>query len=298
MEYLVSILNQNYSIDFTRLELIRDVGSTAYAAFSEENKYFLRVIKPAFFDSAITGADIQAFLLLQGFPVPPIVFTIENLPYVKRNDTLLILYAFIEGDNADPEKDAEEIGALVGRLHHAMKSYTGKLIKRDKHFFIGRYIDVLQKIQYPRIEEYVAYGNALWEKVKHLPNGYCHGDMYDGNIRKAVDGKLYIHDFDTSCEGFPMYDTTLICNMTAYFDFDENNYHRSNNVLSRFIPEYRKYNTLTQAEVDAYHSLIAIQHFSTQATIMEIFGVDCIDAEVMDSQLDWLYRWREQQHEV
>jgi len=91
-----------------------------------------------------------------------------------------------------------------------------------------------------------------------------------------------------------MYDAALICNMTAYFDFDENDYHRSNNVLARFIPEYRKYNALTQAEIDGYHSLIAIQHFSTQATIMEIFGIDCIDADVMDSQLDWLYRWQKQ----
>jgi len=96
-----------------------------------------------------------------------------------------------------------------------MEEYSGELIKRDKQFYIGRYIGILRKVQYPRIDEYIAYGDDLWEKIRDLPRGYCHGDMYDGNIRKTPDGKLYIHDFDTSCEGFPMYDTTLICDMTS-----------------------------------------------------------------------------------
>ena len=138
------------------------------------------------------------------------------------------------------------------------------------------------------------YGDNLWEQIKDLPCGYCHGDMYDGNIRKSPDGKLYIHDFDTSCEGFPMYDIALICNKTKYFEYDERDFDKSNQVLSRFIPEYKKFNSLSQSEIDAYHALIAIQHFSTQATVMEMFGLDCIDSTDMDNQLDWLYRWRKQ----
>ena len=91
-----------------------------------------------------------------------------------------------------------------------------------------------------------------------------------------------------------MYDPALICDMTKYFQFDERNYDRSNKVLARFIPEYKKYNALSQAETAAFHALIAVQHFSTQATIMELFGLDCIDHADMDNQLEWLYRWRGQ----
>jgi len=291
---ILSILKEHYPVNFDKLEMMRDAGSTSYTVFSCDDKYFLRVIKPALFNTAITGADIQVFLQNKGFPVPSIIFTKENLPFVRKDDVLLILYEFIEGNDSDPEQDAETIGALVGRLHQAMKVYPGELVKRDKHFYIGRYIEILRKKQYPRINEYLEYGDALWGKIKDLPRGYCHGDMYDGNIRKASDGKLYIHDFDTSCEGFSMYDLTLICDMTKYFDFDERNYDRSNEVFSRFVPEYRKYNSLSQAEINAYHALIAIQHFSTQATVMEIFGLDCIDGTDMDNQLEWLYRWRKQ----
>lgn len=294
MEENMQILNEYYPTKFDHIELMRDMGSTSYTAFSGNNKYFLRVIKSALFNTAVIGADIQLFLQNQGFPVPLIILTNKQLPYVKNEDKLLILYEFIEGTDSDPEQDAEAIGALVGRLHQAMKTYPGELVKRDKHFYIGRYIEILQKKGYPRIIEYMAYGDALWEKIKDLPWGYCHGDMYDGNIRKDSDGKLYIHDFDTSCEGFPMYDPTLICDMTKYFDFDKRNFDRSNKVLSRFVPEYKKYNALSQAELDAFHALIAIQHFSTQATVMEIFGIDCIDETDMDNQLEWLYKWREQ----
>ncbi|MCL2772863.1 MAG: phosphotransferase [Oscillospiraceae bacterium] len=294
MENIINTLNEHYPIHFDRLELLREGGSKSYAAFFGNDKYFLRVIYPAFFDTAVTGADIQVFLQNKGFPVPLIIFTKGNLPYIKITDSLLILYEFIEGADCDPEQDAEAIGGLLGRFHHMMKEYPGKLVKRNKQFYIGRYIDILRKLQYPRTDEYIVYGDDLWEKIKDLPMGYCHGDMYDGNIRKTPDGNLYIHDFDTSCEGFPMYDPTLICDMTSHFDFDERNYDKSNKILSRFVPEYRKFNALSQAETDAFHALIAIQHYSTQATVMEIAGLDCIDSVDMDNQLEWLYRWRKQ----
>lgn len=118
--------------------------------------------------------------------------------------------------------------------------------------------------------------------------------MYNGNIRKASDGKLCIHDFDTSCEGFPMYDPTLICDMTEYFHFGERNFESSNSVLARFVPAYRKYSALPPEEIDAFHTLIAVQHFSTQATVMELFGADCIDRTDMEHQLQWLYHWQSQ----
>ena len=290
----INILKEHYPINFDRLEMLREGGSTSYTAFSGNDKFFLRVISPAFFDTAMTGADIQVFLHNNGFSVPAIIFTKENLPYIKTTNSLLILYEFIEGENSEPDKDAEAIGALVGRLHQAMKEYSGKLVKRDKQFYIGRYIDILRKLKYHRIDEYIIYGDYLWEKIKDLPMGYCHGDMYDGNIRKTLDGKLYIHDFDTSCEGFPMYDTTLICDKTKHFDFEECNYDKSNKILERFIPEYQKYNELSQEEINAFHVLIAIQHYSTQATVMELAGLDCIDSTDMDNQLDWLYKWSEQ----
>lgn len=77
---ILSILNEYYSIHFDRNEMMRDAGSVSYTVFSGNDKYFLRVIKPAFLDTAVMGADIQVFLQNQGFPVPPVIFTKDNLP--------------------------------------------------------------------------------------------------------------------------------------------------------------------------------------------------------------------------
>ena len=291
---ILSILNGYYPIHFDRNEMMRDAGSVSYTVYSGNDQYFLRAVKPAFLDTAVMGADIQVFLQNQGFPVPPVIFTKDTRPYVRMDDGLFILYEFVEGSESNPEQDAEAIGALIGRLHNVMKKYTGELVKRDKHFYVDRYIDILRRKEYPKVNEFLTYGDALWDKVKDLPYGYCHGDMYDGNIHKTPDGKFYVLDFDTSCEGFPMYDPTLFCNKTHYFNFDEGGYEKSKRILSRFLPEYLKYNTLSQTEVNAFYDLIALYHFALQATVIENFGLACVDHTFLDKQLDWLYRWQEQ----
>lgn len=293
---ITEILNNHYPRRFDRYELLRDAGSASYAVFSDGRKYFLRVVKPAFFDTAVVGVDIQVFLQNKGFPVPPVVLTKDGKPYIKKDEGLYILYEFIAGNESDPERDAEAIGVLVGGLHRAVKDYPGELVKRDKRFYIGRYIDILRNRKYPRAEEFFAYGETLWDRIKDLPRGFCHGDVYSGNILKTPDGRLFLLDFDTACNGFPMYDLALICNMTEYFHFEEQNFAKSKKALSRFLGEYIKYCCLSPAEINAFYDLIALQHFSTQATIMEIFGHDCLTDVELNEQLDWLYCWREQCH--
>ena len=89
---MIELMNKNYPIHFDSIEFFRDGGSTSYILFSGEEKYFLRVIKPAFFDTAIKAADIQVFLQNREFPVPRVIFSKTDLPYVKTEDGLYILY--------------------------------------------------------------------------------------------------------------------------------------------------------------------------------------------------------------
>lgn len=293
MTNILRILNNFYNMSFTDIRKIRDGGSVSYAVYSDNCKYFLRVIKPAFIETAISGVNIQVFLQNRGFSVPTVVLTKDNLSYGRTENGLFILYEFIEGNDSDTDQDIEDIGMLISRLHNTMRDYTGELKNCDRQFYIGRYIDILIKKQYPKTDEFIKYGNSIWEKVKDLPRGYCHGDMYDGNIYKTPDKKFYILDLDTSCNGFPMYDLALICNKTHYFNFDESGYFKSKEMLSRFLPVYLKYITLTKTEIDAFYDLIALYHFALQATIIENNGLDCVNNECLDKQLDWLLRWKE-----
>ncbi|MDR1692065.1 MAG: phosphotransferase [Oscillospiraceae bacterium] len=293
MTKLLDTLNARYPLRFDTLEHLRDGGSASYAGYSSSGgKYFLRNIKPAFFDTVVTGTEIQMFLHEKDFPVPLIVRTKDGSPSFTEDDRLYILYDYVEGEDSDPKRNAEEAGALTGRLHRELQSYPGSLVERDKRFYIDRYINILRGSDYPRTDEFSAYGDALWEKVQHLPRGVCHGDLYCGNVRRTPGGALVVHDFDTACVGLLMYDIALFCNQTNYFLLDEKDLERSNTVLSQFLPEYTKYRPVSEAERNAFHALIALQHFATQATIMELYGYSCLSGAALDNQLDWLTRWR------
>jgi len=291
---MLALMNQNYDIPFDHLELFRDGGSTAYVLCSGAKKYFLRVIKPAFFDTAINAVDIQVFLQTQGLPVPPVVFAKTGMPYVKTDAGLLILYDFIEGAEAVPVEDAALAGALIGQLHRAMRNYPGEQLQKDKQFYIGRYMNQLRLKQYKQADAFAEYGDMLWEKLKDLPRAYCHGDMHPGNLLKTPEGKLYLLDFDTSCRGFPMYDIALFCNQTNYFKYSKQGYEKSRVMLHRFLPAYETHCSVSTDEINAFYDLIALSHFALQATIIELYGIDCVDNKFFDKQLDWLYRWREQ----
>ncbi len=295
---IIDYLQEHYSLKADAIELVREAGSSAYVVIRGNSRYFLRVVKPAFFDTAAAAVDIQYFLQNQGFPVPPILPAEDGSPCAEWRTSdakrLFVLYEYIEGKESEPDQDAEAIGELLGKLHQTMKNYSGPLVKHEKPFFIDRYIDILHRKQYPKADEFTAYGEAVWDKVKDLPRGYCHGDMYSGNIHKAANGKLYVLDFDTSCEAFPVYDPVLICNRTHYFQFDPEGYDKSKAVFERFLPLYSKHSPLSQAEIDAFFDLIAVYHFQVQATVIEINGLDCVDAAFLDRQYEWLYRWREQ----
>lgn len=291
---LLREISARYPILFQKLELLRDSGSLAYAAYGEGQKYFLRLVKPSLSEAAAAGTRVQVFLQKRGFPVPAVHLTKEGEPYIPYEDGLLVLYDFLEGEDSQPERDIEAIGTLVGRLHREMRAYTGTLPVRDKQFYIGRYVDILREKRYSKAEDYAAYGDALWERLQALPMGYCHGDMYSGNIRRAKDGKLYLHDFDTSCIGLPMYDAALICDATEYFRYAAENLAKSDRLLQRFLPEYERESQICREDAGAFHDLIAMQHFSTQATIVELFGPNCLDDQSIDRQLEWLLCWSRQ----
>jgi Ser/Thr protein kinase RdoA (MazF antagonist) len=284
-------------MELETIEFYRDGGSLSYIAAAGGKKYFMRAIRPEFLDTALHSTLIHVYLEQNGIPVPPIIATKELCPYVRTEEPdgshLYIMYEYIEGSEADPQADAAELGALVGRFHSVMEGYTGQLAVRDKHFFVDRYIHILREKRYQKANEFDAYGHELWSRVERLPRGYCHGDLYRGNIHKSKTGTMFILDFDTSCSAFPMYDVALLCNETNYFRFDADGYDKSQEVLERFLRGYLPRRALGEDEIASFFDLLALYHFQLQATIIEIYGLDCVDDRFLDHQLDWLLRWRE-----
>jgi len=291
---LLEILNRNHKKTFTDISFNRDGGSLSYIVLSNEEKYFLRVIRPALLATAYQSIDIHTYLQGYNFAVPSIIFTKGGQPYITRtaNDktNLLVLYEYIEGGEPG-DKDATAVGELIAKLHNVMQSYPKALKNQEKHFFIDRYVDILRSKNDHTADDYEHLGNMLWEKVKNLPKGFCHCDLYPGNIFKTDDGKLYVLDFDTSCYGFPMYDITLFCNKTDYFNYSDEGFDKSEITLQNFLKGYTKYRSLTDEEIRAFYYFHVIYHYQVQATIVEIYGINCNPDDFEDKQLDWIMSW-------
>lgn len=297
---ILLLLNENYQIQFDKIEFFRDAGSLSFIVFENERKFFLKIIRSAFMDTAIQSVDIHLYLMQNNVPVPQIIFTNSSKPYFELDEFdgrhLYILYEFVEGQEPNKNEEAEKIGCLVGKYHKAMQNYKGNLLKRDKYYFIDRYIDILSKMNYPepKVTAFKKHGDKLWEKVKNLPQGYCHGDLYIGNIHQSLTGHLYLLDFDTSCYAFPVYDIALVCNSADYFDLEENGYEKTKKILELFLKGYEQICPLSDMEREAVYYLLAVYHYQLQATIIEIHGFDCVDQEFLDNQYNWLIKWANQ----
>ena len=297
---LQDILTFNYGIESPSLEFLREGGSFTYIV-NGKNKYLLKVIGSAFSGTAIQSVSIMRYLEGNGFPVPKTILT-KNGETIFETEadgekSLIVLMDFIDGDEPELEKCASEVGRLVGRFHQLMEEYPSELVYRDKEFFIGRYLEFLRKKKYPRIKEYEELGERLWDKVKNLPQGNCHGDLHRGNLLQNADGKIYLVDFDTACKAPVMFDVMVMCDMTDYFNLKQEDIELTKVVYREFLSGYAGYHKLSREEILSFPYWVAIRHFQLQATILEIYGVDCIDEGFIDGQLYWLNKWQEAMNE-
>lgn len=290
---ILNLLNKNYNNKIDSVEFNRQGGCVSYVAKSGNSKLFLKIISNAFIKTAIKSIHIQEYLIKNNFSVPKIVYTKDNKLYLEIDNQLFVMYEFIDGVEPTLDEGIEQIGKLVGRLHSLMNEYTADLIYQKKYFFVGRYVDILRKKNYPdkKLNEYIKIGNSLWSSVKDLSYSFCHGDLHIGNLLQTADDKIYILDFDTACFAPQLFDIAVMCDTTDYFNFDKNEFHHTTEIFNQFMNLYSKFNQVN-FDIKQFYEFVALRHFQLQATIVEIYGLDCIDKGFIDKQLDWIKQWR------
>ena len=294
--YLQEILSENYGIENHSLEFLRKGGALTYIV-SGKAKYLLKIIGAAFFKTAKQSVSIMRYLEGNGFPVSKTILTKSGDAIFETESDgekkLIVLMEFIDGDEPELETCPSEVGALVGRFHQLMNEYPAELVPHGKEFFIDRYLDFLYKKNYLHIKEYEELGERLWNKVKDLPHANCHGDLHRGNLLQKPDGHIYLVDFDTACRAPVMFDVMVMCDMTDYFNLKQEDIELTKEVYRKFLLGYSGHCTLSREEILSFPHWVAIRHFQLQATILEIYGIDCIDERFIDSQLYWLNKWQE-----
>lgn len=127
-------IERAYKLRVDELNFIRESGSVAYELKSGGRRYFLRVLKPAFPHASRVALDVQLYLEAEGFPVTHIVRTVDGSPLAKTAAGALVLYDFVDGTDTDPERDAEEVGELVGRMHSLMRGFSGELPTCEREY--------------------------------------------------------------------------------------------------------------------------------------------------------------------
>lgn len=291
---LLEILKTGYGLEAPSLEFLREGGGHTYIV-NDREKYLLKAVGGAFRNTARQSLAIQRYLEEKGFPVPKIILTRDGAAAFETaaegEEALLVLMEFIDGDEPDLEENAAEVGALVGRFHKLMQEYPGEPVSQGRDFFIGRYLDFLRRKHYPRLSAYEELGERLWKRVEALPRGRCHGDLHRGNLLRRGDGKLFLVDFDTVCTAPLTFDIMVLCDMTDYFRLKQADIRVTEAVYRVFLSGYAQYRTLSPEELLSFPDWVAIRHFQLQATILEIYGIDCIDEGFIDAQLSWLHQW-------
>ncbi|MBO4706550.1 MAG: phosphotransferase [Spirochaetaceae bacterium] len=299
---LIQLLQTQYGLENVTLEFLREGGNKTYIV-NGEKKYLLKVIGSAFFETAKQSVLVTRYLEGNGFPVPKTILTKSGEAIVAATcaavgePCLLLLQEFIEGEepNLEEPETAEKVGELVGKLHSQMENCPVQPVLRDKQFFIGRYIDFLRQKSYPQIAAYEELGEHLWKKVEKLPYGVCHGDLHRGNLLQTKDNRIYFLDFDTICLAPVMFDVMVMCDMTNYFNLQQEDIETTRAVYEKFLTGYTKFRALSPEEKLSFSDWVAIRHFQLQATILEVHGIDCIDGQFIDWQLYWLNKWMEHQ---
>ena len=297
---LQDILISDFGIEHPSLEYLREGGAHTYIVTGEK-KYLLKVIGAAFSDTARQSVSIMRYLEENGFPVPQTIITKRGESVfetkVDGEKKLIVIMGFIDGDEPELEKTASEVGGLVGRFHQLMEKYPERAVPKGKDFFIGRYLEFLRKKNYPRRSRYEELGESLWDKVKDLPQGLCHGDLHRGNLLQDKDGQIYLVDFDTVCRAPLMFDIMVMCDMTDYLNLKQEDIILTKEIYRKFLSGYSEYHRLGREEILSFPYWAAIRHFQLQATILEIYGIDCIDEAFIDGQLWWLNKWQKETEE-
>ena len=116
------------------------------------------------------------------------------------------------------------------------------------------------------------------------------GEAY---FEAEAEGNIFLVDFDTVCRAPLMFDVMVMCDMTDYFNLKSEDIELTKEVYQKFLSGYSEYRALSSEEILSFSYWVAIRYFQLQATILEIYGIDCIDEGFIDGQLYWLNKWQE-----
>lgn len=298
-EQIISVVQRSYPIEVDSISLHRDMIGYVFIVASGPKKYVLKVYRQFNASQAKQAIGIMTYLQAIGYPVAPVVPTIDNLTHVlvslAEGMCIGVLFEFVEGLEPDVKSELEVIGQQVGRLHAVMSRYPSALVSYGKEYFIDRFLQTLEELDYPsvRIRDLAHFGKELWGSMEQLPTGFCHGDLHSGNMFKIDSGEYVLFDFDVASRTSSVIDIATLCDCTNFNVFNESTYDATSEAIDRFVSGYKAVHYISDYELRAVHDFIAIRHYELIANIGACQGLNASNILFLDKQYNWLMSWRE-----
>lgn len=281
-EELRYLIEEAYHIEIKKVVLIRDMIGTSYQLITDEFDYLFKLYHEMNSEDAIKSLKIYHYLSTNNAPIPRLYPTNSNSNYIELNHQVGALFEFIDGFEVSVESLEEEILHSKHIIDRLMEKYNESIPLKSIDFYVDRYLDILQDIDYPkdRILELKRIGETLYKEIVKLPIGFCHGDFHLGNmIRKS--NQLYIYDFDACGTASKYLDYITLYDQTNFNQFKTSDLLDTKHLLSSKPCIEDKY-------VKSMICYIAIRHYELIATIIKVKGFSHISDDFFNQQYDWI----------
>lgn len=295
---LLESINDNYNLYLTDITLYREMIGKVYFLKNNLQRYVFKLHRPFNTNEAIQSVEIIKYLREQNFPVVNIIPTKTNELYTTYQTieglSVGMLYEFVDGIEPNLNQDIMIIGKQVGLLHNLMAKYPTPIISRGKAFYIDRFLDYLSQLKFPdqKIKDLKNFGDEIWDHMKCLPQGFCHGDLHSGNMFKR-DKEFVIIDFDVAANAYSIIDIASLCNDTNFNHLEASSLITTKEKFDRFYQGYSQYRFISEDEKNAMFYFIAARHYELIATITKCQGIDSLSQNFLNQQYEWLMKYKE-----
>ncbi|NMB00097.1 MAG: phosphotransferase [Firmicutes bacterium] len=199
--------------------------------------------------------DLLNWLLENGQPISPLLYTREGTPWAEHQGGFYVLYSFVEGTpgNELPRFDsaiAKEAGVALARLHQGLAAYG-----HSEAFPVFDLFHEVATYAWPTVQGYAttkflhsmhdleqAIGGEMINPYEALPRQLIHRDFHPGNLVFQQERVVGILDFDRVRMGIRLFDLCYL--VTA--------------ILSEMFPDPRLRNewlSVVQALIEGYGSV-------------------------------------------
>lgn len=220
-ESIQKVLEQYNLSEIAPINLIRESGDNFVFLIGEKEKIILRLSKRLPIEDVAFEYDLTQHLISKNIPVSEIIKNNENKTYSLIDDSVVVLFKFIEGNHIEVDKDnlptseqSYNAGKYLGLISNTGLDFeTNSPRQRDvfkefervlklEDYFVNNFEGGKEFVE--QVKSTIDFGKKQNEK-----QGLIHNDYRPSNLFFNKDEVVGVIDFDWACIGPVIKDLAL-----------------------------------------------------------------------------------------